>query len=63
MSWFYQTSWLRWNYPRERFGKLSFGTLALRQSELREMVHSYSLYGRSGLLDMGSCQIIILSDK
>ena len=31
--WFYQTSWLWSNYHHERFGKLTFRVLALRQRE------------------------------
>ena len=31
--WFYQMSWLRLNYNRERFGKLMLRALALRQSQ------------------------------
>jgi len=34
----HETSWLAINYYRKKISKLIFGTLALRQSELRDWV-------------------------
>ena len=45
--WFYETSWLRSNYHRDRFGKLTFRALALRCSLWRKGWRSKSQLSKS----------------